>query len=197
MKEKILISVFNKDGIGLFAKKLSESGYEIVASEGTGKVLLEHWVNYIPAQNVSQNPSKLMDCIQTISYRIPGGILFDRSNELHLKDVEDLNLEAFSMVICNFPPIHQTVKSPEDFNIKHVDAGWPLMVRSAATNFKDVLVIVDPDDYQEVMKLFINNKITREFRKKLAIKAFEYTSDYDRILIEYLKSNPVEDFYKK
>ncbi len=188
MKEKILISVFNKKGIGLFAKKLSESGYEIVASEGTGKVLLEHWVNYIPVQNVSQNPSRLMDCIQTISYRIPGGILFDRSNESHLKDVEDLNLEAFSMVICNFPPIDETIKSPQDFNIKHVDVGWPLMVRSAATNFKDVLVIVDPDDYDEVLELFINQKITIEFRKRLAIKAFEYTWNYDASITQYLSA---------
>jgi phosphoribosylaminoimidazolecarboxamide formyltransferase/IMP cyclohydrolase len=86
-------------------------------------------------------------------------------------------------------PFKKFVQDIEDFNIKNIDVGGPLLVRAAATNFKYVLVIVDPDDYNKVIKAMLKGEITNEFRKRLAIKAFDYTRSYDYEIIKYLKKN--------
>lgn len=184
----VLISVFNKKGIIKFAQKLKELNYEIIATEGTGKKLTKNRISFIPAQKVSKNPNKLKDCIKTISFRITGGILFDRSNIKHLKEVKELKLKQIDIVVCNFPPFEKVIHTPNDFNIKNIDVGGPLMVRAAATNFKYVLVIVDPKDYKKVINAILKNKITEKFRRQLAIKAFQYVHAYDYKIIQYLKS---------
>lgn len=187
MKEKILMSVFNKRNISKFAKTLSDSGYRIIASEGTGKELVENGVSFIPAQEISKNPNGFKDCIQAISFNIEAGILFDRLNFTHIEEIKKFNIEPITMVVCNFPPVEEVIKDPEDFNIKNIDVGGPLMVRAAATNFKHVLVVVDPDDYERVSKAIIQDEITDEFRQKLAVKAFTYTHNYDNEIVKYLK----------
>lgn len=188
-KKSILISVFNKRGIVKFAKTLAMLGYEIIATEGTGKMLSKNQIPFIPAQKISQNPNKLGDCIKTISFRIEAGILFDRLNRYHLKEIKDLSIKPIDMLVCNFPPLKKVVQTPSDFNIKNIDVGGPLMVRAAATNFKHVLVVVDPNDYQKISKPILDNKVTIKLRRDLATKAFIYTSSYDQQIIRYLKKN--------
>ena len=199
MKNKIfkkfaLISVFDKKNIIDFAKKLKSSGYEIIATEGTGKVLAKNEISFIPVQKISKNPNKLKDCIKTISFRIPAGILFNRFDSTQLKEIKELNITPIDIVIYNFPSLKEVIKTPEDFNIKNMDVGGPLMVRAAATNFKNVLVVVDPNDYGKVAKTILKQKITNEFRLQLAIKAFTYTYSYDYEIVQYLKRN--ETFFK-
>lgn len=194
MKDKInkkgfvLASVFDKTGIVDFTRKLKALGYEIISTEGTGKELAKNGISFIPAQKVSKNPDKLEDCIKTISFRIEAGILFDRSNLNHLKEVKKLGIKPIDIVICNFPPLKRVIQTPKDFNIRNIDVGGPLMVRAAATNFKHVLVIVDPNDYKKVANAILKKKITDEFKRWLAIKAFTYTRSYDHEIIQYLKN---------
>jgi phosphoribosylaminoimidazolecarboxamide formyltransferase/IMP cyclohydrolase len=194
MKNKIkkgvaLVSVFNKKGVVDFVKKLVNLGYEIVATEGTGKELSKNRIPFTSIEKIAKNPQKLKDCIKSISFRVVAGILFDRLNYIHLKDIQKLRIKPIDIVICNFVPFKKFVQDIEDFNIKNIDVGGPLLVRAAATNFKYVLVIVDPDDYNKVIKAMLKGEITNEFRKRLAIKAFDYTRSYDYEIIKYLKKN--------
>lgn len=187
-KSFVLASVFDKTGIVDFTRKLKALGYEIISTEGTGKELAKNGISFIPAQKVSKNPDKLEDCIKTISFRIEAGILFDRSNLNHLKEVKKLGIKPIDIVICNFPSLKRVIQTPKDFNIRNIDVGGPLMVRAAATNFKHVLVIVDPNDYKKVANAILKKKITDEFKRRLAIKAFTYTRSYDHEIIQYLKN---------
>jgi len=192
MKNKIkkgfvLVSVFDKRGIADFAKKIKTLGYEIISTEGTGRKLAKNGITFIPAQKVSKNPNKLKDCVKTISFRIETGILFNRSDQKQVKEVKELGIKPIDVVVCNFPLLKKVVKRPEDFNFKNIDVGGPLMVRAAATNFRHVLVVVDPDDYGDVIDNLSKKAISYEFRKYLAIKAFSYTCLYDQQIIQYLK----------
>lgn len=193
MKKKerhVLISVFDKTGVSKFAKTLYQIGYKIIATEGTGEELAKNKVPFIPAQKISKNPEGLNDCIKTISFQIGSGILFDRSNPLHVKKAKDLGVKSIDIVICNFVPFEEVIKNPNiDFNIKNVDVGGPTMVRAAATNFKHVLVIVDPDDYKKVAKAILKNRIIDKLRQQLAAKAFAYTCRYDSQIIKYLRKS--------
>lgn len=183
-----LLSVYDKTGIAYFAKKLERFGYKIIASEGTGAELARHNISFTPAVAVSKNPQKLKDCIKTISFYIEGGILFDRSNTSHIKQISELGILPIDIVACNFPPLSEVVKVPNDFNISKIDVGGPLMVRSAAVNFKHALVVVDINDYKEVIKAIQKDSISLEYRKQLAIKAFEYINSYTESIIKYLKN---------
>ena len=183
----VLISVFNKKGVSKFAKTLYGLGYKIIATEGTGKELAKNKITYIPAETITKNPKEFDDCIKTISFRIEAGILFDRLNPIHIKQAKKLDIKKIDMVICNFVTLEKAIKKPSDFNIKNIDVGGPLMVRAAATNFKHVLVVVDPDDYEKVAKIILKNKTTDKFRQRLAAKAFTYTCHYDSQIAKYLK----------
>jgi len=191
----VLASVFDKRGIAEFAKELKTLGYEIIATEGTGRELAKNGVAFTPSSKVSKNPDRLRSCIKTISFRIGAGILFDRSDSTHLKEIKKLNLKPIDIVICNFPPLKEVIQTPKDFNIKNIDVGGPLMVRAAATNFRHVLVVVDPNDYKKVANAVLKGKITNKFRQRLAIKAFTYIRSYDYEIIQYLKKN--ESFFKR
>lgn len=182
-----LISVFNKRSVANFAQKLKVLGYEIIATEGTGEELAKTGISFIPAQKVSKNPNKLKDCVKTISFRIAAGILFDCSDPIQLKESKELGITPIDIVICNFPPVGEVIRNLKDFNIRNIDVGGPLMVRAAAVNFKHVLIVVNPNDYEKVIKTILRKKVTDEFRRQLAIKAFIYTRSYDNKIIQYLK----------
>lgn len=182
-----LISVYNKKGISEFARVLATQGYKIFATEGTGKKLRISKIPYRSAEKISKNPTAFNDCIKTISFHIEAGILFDRLSPIHINQVAKLDIKSIDIVVCNFVDFKKMIKKPADFNIKNIDVGGPLMVRSAATNYKYVLVVVDPRDYRRVSQAIVKNKITDRLRHQLAAKAFLYTCAYDDKLIKYLK----------
>lgn len=187
----VLISVFDKKGIAKFARILFSLGYRIISTEGTGEYLKKNGISYIPSQEISKNPEGLNGCIKTISFGIEAGILFDRFDPIHIQETKQLNVKRIDIVVCNFPPVKSVIKSIKDFNVRNVDVGGPLMVRAGATNFKHVLVVVDPKDYRKVAKVVEDDKVTLKFGQKLAIKAFTYTHNYDQEIIKYLKKNNI------
>lgn len=186
MKEKIIISVYNKQWIVEFAKSITGLWYDIITTEWTWKELSKNGISFIHADTITKNPDWLTDCIQTISYNIQAWILFDRSNVKHIKEIKKLKIQPINIVVCNFPPINEVINNINDFNITKIDVWWPLMVRAAATNFKDVIVIVDILDYKKVAKAIIEKKVTIKLRMELAIKAYKYTKNYDNAIIWYL-----------
>lgn len=189
MTKNVLISVFNKTNIKFLAQAFVDAGYNIIATEGTGKKLNEAGIEFIPAQEITGNPAALQDCIQTISYNISGGILFNRGNKHHIQEIEELDIKNIDAVVCNFPPLEESVKSMDTFDIQHVDVGGPLMVRAAATNYSQVLVVTDTNDYEEVAQRLRANNLDLQFKKNFAVKAFSYCMHYDKKIVTFLKSH--------
>lgn len=188
-KQYTLISVYNKEGIAEFAKTLQALGYKIISTGGTAKVLTENKIPVIPIQEITGNPESFDGRMKTISFEIESGILFDRKNKKHVGEAKDLNIKPIDIVICNLYPFEETVNNPistSDEIIENIDVGGPTMIRAAAKNFKNVIVVIDPRDYQKVSSALKNNEMTEKFKKDLAVKAFFHLSFYDAQIAHYL-----------
>jgi phosphoribosylaminoimidazolecarboxamide formyltransferase/IMP cyclohydrolase len=181
-----LLSVYDKTDIASIADALVKTGHLIIATAGTGAVLEKNGISYILASTMTGNPEALTDCLQTLSFKFAGGIIYNRHNKKHQLEVKDENIPRIDVVVCNLTNISETVKTIDDFNIQHVDLGGPTMVRAACINYKDVLVVTDPNDYQLVSDTLLEGNNNTEFRKQMAIKGFRDTSNYDEILVQYL-----------
>lgn len=192
-RKNALISVFNKGGVVKLAETLIGAGFNIIASEGSGLELSKNKISYTSAEKLSRNPGGLEDCIKTISFYVEAGILFDRKNPNQVRQAGKLNIVPIDVVVCNFPPIDEVVKKPGDFNVGNIDVGGPLMVRAAAVNFKNVLVVVDPDDYEKIGQAIDSNSVSSKLRQQLAAKAFRYCSQYDTKVVKYLRSNDLSN----
>ena len=187
-----LLSVFDKKGIAEFAKVLVSLGYQIISTEGTAKILIENKIPVIPIQTVTGNPESFDGRIKTISFQIESGILFYRKNPKHVREAKSLNIKPIDIVVCNLYPFEQAVGKAKVTNaevIENIDVGGPTMIRAAAKNFENVLVITNPGDYKMISLLLNSNKVNRKIRKDLAGKAFSHLSFYDSQIAHYLKKD--------
>lgn len=189
MKKYALLSVFDKSGIVEFAKTISSLGYTIISTGGTGVVLKENGIPIVPIQEVTGNPESFDGRMKTISFTIESGILYDRSKPSHRKGAKALGIKPIDLVVCNLYPFAQVIKKPKVTfaeAIENIDVGGTTMVRAAAKNFRHVIVVVDPNDYNDVSSLLHSNRLRDDFRKKLAAKAFTYISMYDAQIASFL-----------
>lgn len=192
MKKRALISVSDKTGIIDFAKELVKFGYEIISTGGTYKILNENMINVISVSDITGFAECLDGRVKTLHPKIHGGILAIRDNELHIKQLSDLDIIPIDIVVVNLYPFKQTILKP-DINfqeaIENIDIGGPSMIRAAAKNWQNVTVLVDHMDYSRVIdQLKENDKISNELRYELCIKSFEHTASYDATISSYLKS---------
>lgn len=187
-----LLSVSDKTGLVELAQQLQSLGFSLISTGGTSKVLTNANISTIPIQEITGNPESFDGRMKTISFQVEGGILYDRKNMHHRSQAKELGIKDISLVICNLYPFETIVKNP-DISLKEViesiDVGGPTMVRSAAKNFHNVLVVVDPKDYQVVAEEYKKNSISIKFRQKLAAKAFDHLSFYDAQIAQYLRDD--------
>jgi len=177
-----LISVFDKTGIVDLAKVLVKKNIKIISTGGTAKELAKNGITITPIENITKSPESFDGRMKTISFQIESGILFDRKNTAHQKDVEKLNIPKIDYVICNF---YDFWKKP---GIEMIDVGGPTMVRAAAKNYENVTIVVDPSDYEKISKeLEQANNTTENLRKELASKAFAYVAEYDNVIANYFQ----------
>ncbi len=184
-----LLSVFDKTGIVEFGKQISQIGFQIISTGKTAKILTENDIPVIPIQDITGNPESFDGRMKTISFQIESGILFDRTNEKHVKEAKEFKIKNIDLVVCNLYPFEQTIAKPHvkiEDAIENIDVGGPTMIRAAAKNFKNVLVITDPQDYTQVISLFREENIKQNFRQQLAAKAFAHLSFYDSQIAHYL-----------
>ena len=189
MIKRALISVFDKTGIVEFAKELDKLGVEILSTGGTASKLKDAGIKVKDVSQYTGFPEMMDGRVKTLHPKIHGGLLALRNNKEHMKQAKESNIEMIDMVVVNLYPFEETVKKKLSFEetIEMIDIGGPSMVRSAAKNFKDVLVIIDPNDYKWIIKeIKSGKKIPIEKRKELAKKVFEITSVYDSLIAKYL-----------
>lgn len=187
---RALISVSDKTGIVEFAQKLSSLGIEIISTGGTYTTLKSANVNVIGISEITGFPECLDGRVKTLHPNIHAGILAIRSNSVHMNQLSNLNIDTIDIVIVNLYPFKQTVLKNADRQetIENIDIGGPTMLRSAAKNYQDVAVAVDPDDYDLIIKELIeNNEVSLETKFYLSSKVFEHTAHYDALIAAYMK----------
>lgn len=191
MIKRALISVSDKRGIVEFARGLAELGVEIISTGGTAKVLKEAGVNVIQVSEITGFPEILDGRVKTLHPLIHGGILAVRNNREHMKQLNEMNIKPIDMVVINLYPFKNTIlKEGVTFDeaIENIDIGGPTMIRAAAKNFQDVVVVVNPDRYGSILEeLKEKCYISRETKLKLALEVFEHTSHYDTLIADYLR----------
>ncbi len=182
MKDKrfALISVFDKKGISEFAKILQKLGYKIISTGGTYETLKKDGIEVTPIEEITGNPRESFDGrMKTISFQIESGILFDRKNKSHVDQAKNLGVPQIDVVVCNLYPFE------EKPSIETIDVGGPTMIRAAAKNYENVLVVVSPEDYGRLGKLMEIGEIGEKERGELAAKAFYHLSFYDSQIGNY------------
>ncbi len=197
MIKRALISVSDKTGIVDFAKELSSAGVEIVSTGGTHKALSDAGIKVINISDITGFPECLDGRVKTLHPKVHGGLLAMRSNPEHMKQIKELGIEPIDMVIINLYPFKQTILKGHvelEEAIENIDIGGPTMLRAAAKNYQDVVVIVDPADYQMVTdELKSSKEISVKTKFKLASKVFEHTSHYDTLIAKYLRDKVGEE----
>ena len=189
MIKRALISVFDKNGILDFSKFLIENGVEIISTGGTYKHLRENGVTVTEINEVTNFPEMLDGRVKTLHPIIHAGILAIRNNEEHIKTIKEKNIETIDMVIVNLYPFFKKVREDLNFEekVEFIDIGGPTMLRAAAKNFKDVVVLSDKKDYEKVMnEIKENNCVSFKLRKTLAGKVFNLMSAYDAAISNFL-----------
>ncbi len=191
--KRALISVSDKTGIQKLAKTLTDNGIEIISTGGTAQKIKESGIKVTNITDVTGFPEMMEGRVKTLHPKIHGGILARRNIDSDLEELDKLDIKAIDLIVCNLYPFAQTIEK-EDVDLKEVleniDIGGPTMIRAAAKNFPDVLVVVDPLDYDLIAKkIDLNERIDKEFRMKMAYKAFNHTAEYDAIIQEYFYNN--------
>ena len=185
---RALLSVSDKTGIVEFAQGLASLGWEIVSTGGTHRVLREAGINVIEIDEVTQFPECFEGRVKTLNPYVHGGILYKRSDPAHQKQAEELGITGIDLVCVNLYPFKATIERTDDFDaiIENIDIGGPTMVRSAAKNFQDVLIVTDTADYDRVLTALETGQDDTTFRRDLMIKAYEHTAAYDSMIANYM-----------
>jgi phosphoribosylaminoimidazolecarboxamide formyltransferase / IMP cyclohydrolase len=187
-----LISVSDKEGIVDFSKKLTDFGVEIISTGGTARVLKENNITLKEVSEITGFPEMLNGRVKTLHPIIHAGVLARRDEENHLKTLQKHKIDRIDMIVCNLYPFEETIKKTNvglDEVIENIDIGGPTLIRAAAKNYRDVLVVTNPYQYKRVLELFEKNKIDDlGFREKLALEAFTHTAEYDSIISNYLRT---------
>ena len=195
MSKRALISVSDKTGIVEFASELVGLGYEIVSTGGTFKAINNAGIKVTYVTDITGFPEILDGRVKTLHPFIHGGILAMRKPE-HLKQLQELGIIPIDLVVVNLYPFRQTIKKLDvalEEAIENIDIGGPSMVRAAAKNYQDVLVVVKPERYQEILAGIKDGSINKEYRLKLATEAFTHTAEYDAFISKYLQKVTKDD----
>lgn len=188
-----LISVYDKTGVKELAEYLSSTGWNIISSGGTYKFLKDSGFNVKMVEDVTGSPEILNGRVKTLHPRIHGGILAVRGNKEHMETLERHDIGTIDLVCVNLYPFEMKAKENLSFDemIEFIDIGGPSMLRSAAKNFKDVIVLSDPNQYESFIEKSKEGTLDIEYRGKLAFDVFSKTSHYDNEISKYLKNSEI------
>lgn len=188
---RALISVSDKTGIVEFAKELTDIGIEIISTGGTYSKLKEAGIPAMEISELTGFPECLDGRVKTLHPIVHAGILAMRSKPEHRKQLADLNIETIDVVVVNLYPFKATILKDgvtREEAVENIDIGGPTMLRSAAKNYQDVAVVVDPRDYAQVLsELKEKKEVSLETKFYLMQKVFMHTSNYDTMIADYLK----------
>ena len=188
-----LISVYDKEGIVDFSKGLHTLGYTILTTGGTAAVLQKANIPYTDVSSVTGFPEMLDGRVKTLHPIIHAGILARRDKKEHQKTLKEHHINMIDVVVCNLYPFESTIQKPNvsiEEVIENIDIGGPTLIRAAAKNYEDVVVVTSPKHYHEVLQALQSKKgVSAEQKEKLAIHAYAHTAQYDAMIAQYLRSH--------
>lgn len=195
--KRALISVSDKAGIVEFAQELKDLGWDIISTGGTKAALDEAGLETIAIDDVTGFPEMMDGRVKTLHPNIHGGLLARRDLDTHLTAAKENNIELIDLVVVNLYPFKETIIRPDvtySKAVENIDIGGPSMLRSAAKNHASVTVIVDPADYEVVLKELTEvGETNYATRQRLAAKVFRHTAAYDALIAEYFTAQVGED----
>ncbi|NWL89314.1 bifunctional phosphoribosylaminoimidazolecarboxamide formyltransferase/inosine monophosphate cyclohydrolase [Paenibacillus sp. 79R4] len=190
--KRALVSVSDKTGIVDFCRELSQLGVEIISTGGTKSLLSKEGVPVIGISDVTGFPEILDGRVKTLHPTVHSGLLAIRDSAEHQAQMKELGLDYIDLVVVNLYPFQETIAKPGvayEEAIENIDIGGPTMLRSAAKNHAFVSVVVDANDYSQVLnEIRDGGDTTLETRKQLAAKVFRHTAAYDALISDYLSS---------
>ena len=190
-----LISVFHKDGLGPIVQQLNQLGIELYSTGGTQKFIEEEGIKVNRVEDLTSYPSILGGRVKTLHPNVFGGILSRRELESDKEQLNQYNIPEFDLVIVDLYPFEETVLSAasEQDIIEKIDIGGISLIRAAAKNFKDVLIVSERSQYSEVLSILENGKGDTDLntRKKFAGKAFNISSHYDTNIFNYFNEEEI------
>ncbi len=202
MQQKIksaLISVYNKEGLQSIIPLLNQQNITIYSTGGTQKFIEENGGKCVSVESLTGYPSILGGRVKTLHPVVFGGFLARRDVENDLKEMQQYKIPEIDLVVVDLYPFEETVRSTNDESaiIEKIDIGGPSMIRAAAKNFKNVLVIADKTEYKELENILSekNAETSLEERKDFAAKAFDVCTRYDIAISNYFnKTNFIDPF---
>ncbi|MGE5597662.1 MAG: bifunctional phosphoribosylaminoimidazolecarboxamide formyltransferase/IMP cyclohydrolase [Hyphomicrobiales bacterium] len=184
-----LLGVYDKTGIEAFARGLTELGWDLVSTGGTYAAVSSAGIPIHKVEDVTGFPEMLGGRVKTLHPVVHGGILARRDDPAHMQAIGEHNIEPIDLVCVNLYPFVATVTKPGgvsfDEAIENIDIGGPTMIRAAAKNHRDVIVVVDPADYATVLEQLRAGGVSPDERRRLAWKAFAHTAAYDSAVSEW------------
>jgi len=204
MQKKIksaLISVFYKDGLDNIVKELHTLGVTIYSTGGTQKFIEDLQVPCVPVESLTTYPSILGGRVKTLHPSVFGGILGKRDDAQHVDEMKQYNIPELDLVIVDLYPFEETVQSTTDESliIEKIDIGGPSMIRGAAKNHKDVVVIAAKKDYALLEQILKDQQgeTTFDQRRTFAIKAFDVCTGYDLAISNYFNKTEFTNPFDK
>jgi len=186
---RAIISVSDKSGVTEFARGLSKLGFDIFSTGGTKKALSEAGVAVKSVSEITDFPEILNGRVKTLHPAVHGGLLAKRKLPEHMQELDKNSIQPIDMVVVNLYPFVRTVSKEGvtlDEALENIDIGGPTMLRASAKNFPDVIVVVDPADYEGVLEKLGQGGVDHTSRKQLAQKAFQHVAIYDTAISQYL-----------
>ncbi len=194
---RALISVSDKTGLLDFARGLAGRGIELVSTGGTARVLADAGLRVVGISEVTGFPEMMDGRVKTLHPAVHGGILARRHRADDLAALDRHGIRPIDLVVVNLYPFAKAAAKADaafDAVVEEIDIGGPSLVRAAAKNFRDVLVVVDPADYPEVLRQLDREAgPTGGFRFGLARKAFARTAAYDDLIAATLAATTVDE----
>lgn len=200
--KRALISVSDKTGVVDFARALADRGIEIVSTGSTARQIAASGISVTEVSSVTGFPESLDGRVKTLHPAIHSSILADLRLASHREQLQELGFKPFELVVVNLYPFQQTVAAGASFDetIEQIDVGGPAMVRASAKNHANVAIVVDPNRYAQILQAIADGGTTEEFRRELALAAFQHTAQYDAAIANWLageKNSLQLNFLKK
>jgi phosphoribosylaminoimidazolecarboxamide formyltransferase/IMP cyclohydrolase len=190
LAKRALLSVSNKAGLPAFARGLARLGYELFSTGGTRRTLEEASIDARPVTELTGFPEMLDGRVKTLHPGVHAGLLARRDVPEHMEQLEAHDLKTIELLCSNLYPFAETMSRPgAEFSeiLEQIDVGGPAMIRAAAKNHADVVVVVRPDRYSEVLAALADGRVDRDLRRRLAAEAFAHTATYDAQIACWLR----------
>src|SRR5258707_1769894 len=196
---RAIISVANRDGLTELARALQSQNVTIFSTSGTANALGTAGIEVELVSTLTGFPEILEGRVKTLTSDMSAGIRAQRESDAHLQELQEHGMAPIDIVVVNLYPFAETVARPDttmDEAQEQIDIGGVSLIRAAAKNFQDVIVLVRSQDYAPVMQeLQEKGEVSFETRRRLAAIAFQHTASYDTAIVEYLRAQATKPEY--